>query len=668
MFQTIGPARRPEEIKVEQAILCNDESSHEELVRAALDGSRIIPSTKIDDLTLRSWRRCRDEYGLDPGKVPEPVIIDRQDLRERLQKYDRLLDIARVEMTDLYQQLAGSGHAIMLTDKDGILLNFIGDPQFTDAAAHAGMQLGAVWSESVQGTNGMGTCLIEQKPLVIHKQSHFFARNASLTCAAAPVFDPHGEILAVLDASSESQMAQQHTMVLLNMSAQVIENRVFFCAMKQSFMLRFHSRSEFISTLGEGAIAFDEDGIILAANRSAMFQLNLESPNQIVGHPIHQLFTTSLNSLLRHANSHAFPIRETEHGKRFFATLQLPKNSCRSGNTVLKTPVIENRSEIQEYHGTSDSLDALHFNEPRMKRNVETAIKLIERDIPCMLFGETGTGKEMFSRALHLASSRHNKPFIAVNCASLPESLIESELFGYRPGAFTGASREGSRGKILQADGGTLFLDEIGDMPLSLQARLLRVLEEREVTPLGGEKPIKVSIKLISATHHDIQGMVEDGDFREDLYYRLHGLSLTMPPLRERTDRVQLIKHIAQLEAGTTEELNWDPEALKLLDSYRWPGNIRQLRNVLRTATALCENNLVTTADLPEEIRNTLFDDEFNEGADSNLNVLAIAERDALLSELEEMHWNISRVAKKLDLSRNTLYRRMKRFNITPPR
>lgn len=544
---------------MEKAVIQNDMTNHEEIVRAALDGSQIINSSEIDDLTLRSWRRCRDEYGLDPSMPPDPVIIDRQNLCDRLQKYERLLDIARVEMTDLYQQLAGSGHAIMLTDKDGILLNFIGDPQFTDAAAHTGMQLGAVWSESVQGTNGMGTCLVEQKPLVIHKQSHFFSRNATLTCAAAPIFDPHGDILAVLDASSESKMAQQHTMVLLNMSAQVIENRVFFCAMKEAFVLRFHSRSEFISTLGEGAIAFDTEGKI-------------------------------------------------------------------------------------------------------------EAIKLVERDVPCMLFGETGTGKEMFARALHQASSRHDKAFVAVNCASLPESLIESELFGYRPGAFTGANRDGSRGKIVQADGGTLFLDEIGDMPLHLQARLLRVLEEREVTPLGGEKPIKVSIKLISATHHNIKDMIEDGDFREDLYYRLHGVSLTMPPLRERTDRLQLIKHIAQLEADISEELNWEPDALKLLENFNWPGNIRQLRNVLRTSTALCENNIVTVNDLPDEIRNTVYDDEFADGPEANLNALAIAERDALLSELEEMHWNISRVAKKLGLSRNTLYRRMKRFGITPPR
>jgi transcriptional regulator of acetoin/glycerol metabolism len=274
----------------------------------------------------------------------------------------------------------------------------------------------------------------------------------------------------------------------------------------------------------------------------------------------------------------------------------------------------------------------------------------------------------MFARALHNASSRYDNAFVAVNCASLPESLIESELFGYKAGAFTGANREGSRGKILQADGGTLFLDEIGDMPLHLQARLLRVLEEREVTPLGGEKPVKVSIKLVSATHHDIQGMVEEGTFREDLYYRLHGLSLTMPALRDRTDKTDLIKHIGQLEAITKEPLNWDPEALKILENFRWPGNIRQLRNVMRTVTALCEENTVTVDDLPDEVREMAFYDELSEGTEAPLNALAIAERDALLVELEEMHWNISRVAKKLDLSRNTLYRRMKRFGISPPR
>ncbi len=647
-------------------ILHNDMSSHEEFVRAVLEGNSPTRFT-IDDLTLQSWKRCRDDFGLDPDKPLDPVIIERPDLEERLHQYCPLLDIARPEMTNLYQQLAGSGHAIMLTDRDGVLINYIGDPQFTDAAARTGMHLGAVWSEGAQGTNGMGTCLVERKPLVIHKHSHFFAHNASLTCAAAPIFNPHGEILAVLDASSVSQMAQQHTMVLLNMSAQVIENRAFFCAMKGAFILRFHARSEFINTLGEGAIAFDPDGKILAANRSAMFQLSNVTPQQIVGRLMHELFTTSLPGLLKRAHTHAFPIREIEEGRRFFATLQPPENNCNpnSSPVIVKTDA---KRDDNAYLGRAESLDVLHFDEPQMRKNVATALKVMERDIPCILLGETGTGKDMFARALHRASSRHDRPFTAVNCASLPESLIESELFGYRPGAFTGANREGRRGKIVQANGGTLFLDEIGDMPLHLQARLLRVLEEREVIPLGGEKPIKVCIKLISATHHDIQSLVAEGKFREDLYYRLHGISFTMPPLRKRRDRLQLIQKIGQLETNTSVELSWHPDALKILDRFSWPGNIRQLRNVLRTATALCDNNTVTVHDLPEEIRSAIHEEVLSDYPQANFNALAVAERDALLNELEEMHWNISRVAKKLALSRNTLYRRMKRYGINPPR
>lgn len=306
--------------------LSHETANHAKFIRMMLDGDK-SSGTTIDEITLASWKRCREDYYLDPDKGPEPTIIERPDLEHRLEDYCRLLDIARPEMSNLYQQLAGSGHAIMLTDREGVLLNYIGDPRFTDAAARAGMQIGAVWSELAQGTNGMGTCLVERKPLVIHKRSHFFTHNIRLTCAAAPVFDPHGEILAVLDASSESRMAQQHTMVLLNMSAQVIENRAFFCAMRDVFVVRFHSRAEFISTLGEGAIAFDPDGKVVAINRSAMFQIGLEAPAQIVGKPVEQVFSTSVSKLMNHALEQGFrpfPIRDSEHGRRFFASVQPP--------------------------------------------------------------------------------------------------------------------------------------------------------------------------------------------------------------------------------------------------------------------------------------------------------------------------------------------------------
>ncbi len=642
--------------------------NHAELVRAVLGGNPAARS-RVDDLTFSSWRRCQDEHGLDPGATPDPLIIPRADLRERQEGVGHLLEIARPEMTNLYQQLAGSGHAIILTDRDGVLLNYIGDPGFTHAAANVGIRTGAVWSEAVQGTNGMGTCLIEKKPLVIHKSAHFFSSNSALTCAAAPIFDPHGDVLAILDASSEAQLAQQHTMVLLNMSAQVIENRVFFCAMKEAYVFRFHSRAEFIDTLGEGLIAFTPEGRVLAANRSAIFQIGLDSLQQLVGSSIHEIFTISLPMLIKRAHVqgfNAFPIRESRSERRFYAKVQPPEN----GRCPSPAPVLTFLSQGPDQGRVieRDSLDAVHFGDPQMRRNVEIIRKVLERDIPFILLGETGAGKEVLAKAMHQASSRRDKPFVAVNCASLPESLIESELFGYKPGAFTGASREGNRGKILQADGGTLFLDEIGDMPLHLQARLLRVLEERVVVPLGGEKPIPVNIQLISATHRDLSALIADGRFREDLYYRVHGISLVIPPLRERTDRRELILKMAQEQAGIGPELEWDPAALTRLVDYPWPGNLRQLRNVLRAVTALCEGNRIRPQDLPAELRQTLAPAALPGAADADLNALDFAERDALLRVLEETHWNVSRVAKDLGLSRNTLYRRMKRYGINPSR
>ena len=643
-------------------------SDHRARVHAVLAGNELVRSA-LDRVTLASWQRCASDHGLDPGAAPAPVVIPRGDLKDRQERYSRLLEIARPEMTNLYQQLAGSGHAIMLADRDGVLLNYIGDPIFTDTAARVGIQTGAVWSEAIQGTNGMGTCLVEKKPLVVHQGSHFFERNAALTCAAAPIFDPNGEVLAILDASSEATLAQQHTMVLLNMAAQVIENRVFFCGMGDAYIFRCHSRVEFIGTLGEGLIAFSPDGRILAVNRSAIFQLELKGPEQIVGRFLHDLFTSSIGTLLKRAHAQggaAFPIHETRSERRFFAKVQPPEHSGRPEPAPVIRPHLV--GEARTTPAVIGPFEALHFGDPRMERNVATIKKVLDRDIPCVLFGETGVGKDVFARAIHQASPRRDKPFVALNCASLPESLIESELFGYKAGAFTGANREGSRGKILQADGGTLFLDEIGDMPVQLQARLLRVLEDRMVVPLGGDRPIPVSIQLISATHRDIRALIAQGQFREDLYYRIHGISLTIPPLRERGDRRELIVKVAQDQAGPGVTLEWEPAAMDLLLNYPWPGNLRQLRNVLRTVTALCEDNRITVADLPDEIGRPPLTDEAADAPEETFNALGVAERDALLRMLEGLHWNVSLVAKNLGLSRNTLYRRMKRYGINPAR
>jgi transcriptional regulator of acetoin/glycerol metabolism len=638
---------------------------HAGLVSDAVHGS-LTGKTAVNRRIVESWTRCLQDHALDPERQPEPVVVDRADLKQRQERFCDLSQIARTEMTNLYQQVAGSGYAILLTDNEGVVLNYVGDPMFTGTASQASLQTGAVWTEKTQGTNGMGTCLVEKRPLVIHQDEHFFTKNTKITCSAAPIFDPRGELVAVLDASSDSKRAQQHTMVLVNMSAQLIENRLFLCCMRDNYIVRFHSRPEFISTLGEGVIAFDGDGRIQAANRSALFQLDVAEAKDVMGQPVEQLFSIRTNEAMekahRQSGNHR-PLHDTQQGRRFYASFQPP-------NTALDAkPALRNisRPALRGQATPAPALEGLEFGDVRMRRNVERAKKLLERDIPFILLGETGTGKDVFANAVHRSSSRASKPFVAVNCASLPETLIESELFGYRPGAFTGASKEGSRGRIVQAHGGTLFLDEIGDMPMHLQARLLRVLEEREVIPLGGELPIKVDIRLISATHKDLMSKVDEGSFREDLFYRLNGISLQMPPLRNREDRHALIAHILNQEAGGQDQISIEDDAMESLCNYEWPGNIRQLRNMLRTLIGLSDDGVIRVNDLPEEILIEV-ESEDRLPRSRSQNPLDIAERETILRELEAAHWNVTRVASKLNISRNTLYRKMKRFDIRSPR
>ncbi|MCA4129244.1 sigma-54-dependent transcriptional regulator EatR, partial [Pseudomonas aeruginosa] len=284
--------------------------------------------------------------------------------------------------------------------------------------------------------------------------------------------------------------------------------------------------------------------------------------------------------------------------------------------------------------------------------------------VPLLLNGETGSGKEAFAKAVHLAGPRAEQAFVALNCAAIPETLIESELFGYRGGSFTGARKEGMRGKLQQADGGTLFLDEIGDMPLALQTRLLRVLEERRVVPLGGE-PEDVDVRLISATHRDLAELVADGRFREDLYYRLNGMVVSLPPLRERSDREELLDYLLAEEARG-QRIQLDGEVRQGLLAYRWPGNVRQMRTVLRTLVALCEDGRVGLRDLPADIRQALaaLPPAAAAPAPAAGNSLDDAERAALLAALDGQRWHVSRVAEQLGISRNTLYRKLRRHGL----
>lgn len=625
-------------------------SRHAQQVLTVTRGQELSQGPGSDPSIARSWLRCLEDYHLDPAQTIAPTVLEHGRLLESRERLRQVLQIAGSEMNSLHQQLSGAGHAVLLTDARGVILNCVTAPSERKIFERAGLWLGADWSEACEGTNGIGTCLVERQSLTIHRDEHFRGRHTGLTCSASPVFDPHGELLAVLDVSSAreavSRQSQFHTMALVNLSAKMIESCYFLRHFEHHWMLRFHLQAESVGLFSEGLLAFDGEGRICAVNQSALNLLG-QLRGGLLGQPVEAFFDCSLDQLLGRASANAtasWPLR-TRDGRHLFAAL---RGQPRSVSPVV-TPLPE-----------ASPLPGICLGDPALQNEFRKALRVFERDVPLLVNGETGSGKEAFAKAVHQASQRADKPFVALNCAAIAESLIESELFGYRGGSFTGALKEGMRGKLQQADGGTLFLDEIGDMPLALQTRLLRVLEDRMVVPIGGE-PQAVNVRIISATHRDLLARVASGAFREDLYYRLNGLEVTLPALRERSDKPQLLDFLLAQEAQG-QAVVLEADARQALLDFSWPGNVRQLRTVLRTLAALCEGGRVGLIDLPAMIRQAFHQAPIS--LQRGKQPLEDAERLALLATLEQQRWHMTLAAEQLGVSRNTLYRKLRKHGI----
>jgi transcriptional regulator of acetoin/glycerol metabolism len=620
----------------------------------------------LAEIVRSSWTRCINNYALDARQTKRPTFVEPADLQTRRERLGAVLRIARIEMEGLAKLMEHSEYSIMLTDRDGVILSYVGDPAFSATARSCGFREGVVWSEREMGTNGMGTCLTTQRPIVIHRNEHFLEQNSLLTCAAAPIFDMRGELLAALDISGATSNTQTHTLALVDMAAQNVENRALLGACKRFHVVRFHCSAEFVSTSGEGVLAFDADGTITGANRGALALLGYHSHASLCGRRIDRILGTSLASLVELSAHHDLSpelLAANAGPQRWFVTVHSPSAPVRRAVAVpdtIEPPAAQNRC----------NLDSLRSTDPAMMQSLEILLRVVDRDIPLLLLGETGTGKGYCARAVHSSSRRAHKPFVAVNCAAIPEALIESELFGHRAGAFTGATRDGSIGRILQANGGTLFLDEVGDMPQPLQARLLNAIEEREIVPLGGGKAIAVDVRIISATQRNPLELIAQKLFREDLYYRLNGVTVCMPPLRQRTDCADVISQMLLGETASGPPVEIDPALLEQLVHYSWPGNIRQLRNVLRTMLALRSSNRLTVANLDDSWLGGVTSGEPPdgppgvEGAADGDSVLSGAERDALVRTLAAFKWNVSAAATCLHLSRRTMYRKMHRHGL----
>jgi transcriptional regulator of acetoin/glycerol metabolism len=639
-----------------------------------------------------SWRRCVRDYSLDPVRVYSPAVLSTGELHDRQVQHEQLIQIASAEMDSLYEQISGSGYALLLTDASGIILCEKIDPTLKSLFRSAGLLVGADWSELHEGTNGIGTCISVDGPVTVHRSEHFRARHIGLSCSGAPIHDPAGSLLAVLDASTvdarDTRSSQAHTMALVNLSAQLIEKCIFLQHHQAATLVRFHARPELVNLLHDGSLALGSDGSIVAADAMAARLLGTRAREELVGKKFDEIFDTRIEDLLAPAllaRQALWPLRDRHLGRRYFASLQqaAPLSHAPARHTPAltriehpapaqpRTPATSARSTSGNRASSRSNLELtfeqLAGSDPRLQAVARKAARVAHSTLPVLIQGPTGSGKECFARALHTASARQTHAFVAVNCAALPETLIESELFGYGPGAFTGARKEGRKGKIVQSSGGTLFLDEIGDMPLHLQTRLLRVLEEQEVIPLGADTAIPLDLRVVCASNRDLQRMLVTGEFRDDLYYRLNGILLELPPLQARTDKEILIRRLLE-EEGQRENKGdgaIDTEAFECLTGYTWPGNIRELRNVIRSAFAICDGNRIRIADLPAAL---LPDAPIPLSVEPAVTppgtTLEGAERDTLLSAIRTNRGNLCHTARELGISRNSLYRKLKRHGI----
>jgi transcriptional regulator of acetoin/glycerol metabolism len=613
--------------------------------------------------TIASSHRRSQHYGLRANRRPDFDPLSVSALSTLVEQNRMLHSQAVPAMETLYQQIANTHNSVLLTDARGVILHSLGDADFLEKANRVALTPGVDWSEESKGTNAIGTAIAEQAPTTVHADQHYLTANHFLTCSAAPIVDHHGKVVGVLDVSGDRRSFHKHTMALVRMSALMIENQLFAAAFGNAITLHFHTRPEFIGTLMEGIASFTPGGRFLAANRNGLFQLGLSEP-ALQAHTFSSLFGLPLSALYDHYRSAAPGLLDLcmHNGVRVRGRAELrlahgvqllndaPALPAPSAPPQTLTP--PPRSRLQ----TLDTGDA------RIAQAVAKVSKVLGQGVTVLIMGETGTGKEWLAQAIHADSPRARGPFVAVNCAAIPEALIESELFGYEEGAFTGARRKGASGRIMQAHGGTLFLDEIGDMPLALQARLLRVLEERKVVPLGGARALAVDIEVVCATNHDLRKRIADGLFREDLYYRLNGLVVKLPPLRERSDFDAIVKKMLASETGTRRVAD---DVLQLFRRHAWPGNLRQLASLLRTAGLMAgDEDEIGLHHLPDD-----FLDELDAapampsprpGAMANAR-LDDLELSAILRTLDAHGGNVSAAARALGVSRNTIYRKLPR-------
>lgn len=638
----------------------------------------------------QSWRRCL-EVGLSPDQEPLVPVVDAAEVRRLQQAFgERAFEQALSTLNGLMSVLSDVGYHASLANADGVIIAESIKPSHVYYCESD--RIGSIWREEVGGTNGIGTCIAEQRPVAVFRDDHFYYDLSAQACVAAPFYNPDGQLQGVLNLTTCNPHvdinAHHIAYKLATQSSNKLEQRLFRLRFEDSFILQV------CGTSGLAAwIAVDAGGLILGATHGARRLLGLEA-NQLGRRRLWEVIDCPQSAISLEIFRSVASAQLLHSAQRLdFLMVASPAQPVRSAEAERA------RARPRATREVAGSLALCAGQDSRMQDNVRLIRKVMNKNLPLLLLGETGAGKDTLAKAIHQEGERSAAPFVAFNCASVPESLIDSELFGYSKGAFTGANKDGSQGRFMEADGGTLFLDEIGDMPLALQTRLLRVLESGEVSPLGGGKAVRVDVQIIAATNQRLHEKVAAGEFREDLFFRLSGMIIDLPPLREREDKAQLIETVLQGVCGDDPVPVLKPSAWKKLLEYSWPGNVRELRHVLHRASLFADGGEVRASDIvlpfenrirplaerlapvatarptpeqPARDKPSIDAEALDDAADLVVHVTGVnarttldqVESKAISQALAASAGNVESACKALGMSKATLYRKIKRYGI----
>lgn len=602
-----------------------------------------------------SWYRC-EQFGLEHTSEPNFAALPKGELNDLRDQHRNLLETTENEIIPYYENiLSNSACIIVLADRQGHVLNTWGQNRFGRGEYH-GLVEGNQWTEQGVGTNAIGTAIISGRAIQVGRDEHYLRANRYMVGSASPIYDTGNELLGVLDISSDAYLPQDHTLGMVKLMSLSVENRLIFAAFQQNhFIVSFNTNLTSLDSHWSGLLVLDDQGTIVSANRRA--EIVLARDLSLLN--ISQIFDCDMREI-KNQPLH-MPMKQLALGRFQFYMKVLPPvtqvmkvpDYRTSGGYEAPPQQIAKQSMPSSIPDNVIPLDELEHGDPQVQRVVKQAHKIMEKDIPILIHGETGAGKEIFVRSLHYHSSRHKEMLVAVNCAAIPSELVESELFGYEKGAFTGAQNKGSIGLIRRAHKGTLFLDEIGEMPATVQSRLLRVLQERVVTPLGSTEVYPVDVKLISATNRNLKDEVAEGRFRQDLYYRISGLNIELPSLRQRQDKRKLISYVHERLRLEEPGPALSEEMLALLEGHPWPGNMRQLVHVLKVGMAMADGDELEDWHLPDD-----FFDDLQTSAQVSEVQSEPESYDVLIPKLlAQTQGNVSQTAKLAGVSRNTVYK-----------